>query len=278
MPKTIIITGASGGIGAAAAARLANKGQDVVVVGRSKEKTIAVARELKSDYAIADFARLDDVRALAETLQGRYARIDVLANNAGGMFGDPQKTVDGFEKTLQVNHLAPFLLTSLLLPTLLRSDAAVIQTSSDAARISGRIDIDDLNSDVKLSPVKAYGDAKLANILFTTELHKRFGDQGLSSAAFHPGTVATNFASDSASAVARFVYKNPLIRRLIYTPDRGAEQLVWLATGAPNNDWDSGKYYEKGRLARKSNPQASDPDLAERLWDLSAAMVGLPVR
>lgn len=274
MPKTIIITGASDGIGAAAARRLKSDGHSVVVVGRSRAKTEAVARELDSDHFIADFARLDDVRALAAELAARYPRIDVLANNAGGVFGDPEKTVDGFEKTLQINHLAPFLLTNLLMPTLLESDARVIQTSSNAARITSRLDIDDLQNDAKLVPMKAYGDAKLANILFTTELHRRFGEHGLSAAAFHPGTVATGFGSETPSRLTHLVYENRLVRRLIRTPGQGADQLVWLAT-APTAEWQSGGYFEKRRIAAKSSPQARDAELARRLWDASAAMVAL---
>jgi len=275
MPKTIIVTGASDGIGAAAARRLASDGHRVVVVGRSPGKTAAVAAEIGADHFVADFANLESVRRLAAHLTAAYPRIDVLANNAGGVFGDPARTVDGFEKTLQVNHLAPFLLTGLLLPVLLDSRASVIQTSSDAARITGRLVIDDLNNDDGRSVVRAYGDAKLANILFTSELHARFGERGLAAAAFHPGTVATSFASDTASTSMRLVYSNPLIRRLITTPKKGADQLVWLAEGAPGADWRSGAYYEKHAPAKKTNPQTADAVLARRLWETSAEMVGL---
>ena len=274
MPKTIIITGASDGIGAAGARRLAADGHTVVVVGRSPGKTAAVARETGSEHFTADFADLADVHALAAELAARYPRIDVLANNAGGVFGDPQKTADGFEKTLQVNHLAPFLLTNLLMPTLLASDARVIQTSSNAARIAGRIALDDLQNDARLTPMKAYGDAKLANILFTTELHRRFGEHGLTSAAFHPGTVASGFGSETPSRLTHLLYDNRLVRRLISTPEQGADQLIWLAT-APTAEWRSGDYFEKRRIAAKSNPQAHDAELARRHWEASAALVGL---
>ena len=274
MPKTIVITGASDGIGAAAARRLTAGGHTVVVVGRSPAKTAAIAQETGSDHFTADFADLSDVRALASELVTRYPRIDVLANNAGGVFGDPQKTVDGFEKTLQVNHLAPFLLTNLLMPVLLASDARVIQTSSNAARIAGRIDLDDLQNDARLTPMKAYGDAKLANILFTTELHRRFGVHGLTSAAFHPGTVASGFGSETPSRLTHLMYDNRLVRRLISTPEQGADQLVWLAT-APVSEWVSGGYFEKRRVAAKSSPRARDGQFARRHWEASAALVGL---
>jgi len=274
MSKTIIITGSSDGIGAAAARRLSSDGHTVVIVGRSRAKTVAVARELHSDFFVADFASFDEVRQLAAEIMERYARVDVLANNAGGVFGDPSRTVDGFEKTIQVNHLAPFLLTNLLLPVLTASGANVIQTASDAARISGTLVIDDLNNAAGRSPIRAYGDAKLANILFTAELQRRHGS-GVSAAAFHPGTVASNFAAETASRPMRLVYGNPLVRRLITTPARGAEQLVWLATTEGGVDWEKGGYYEKGRVARKVHPQTRSMDLASELWDVSARMVGL---
>ncbi len=150
-------------------------------------------------YLLGDFCCLDDVRALAEQLKANYPRIDVLANNAGGIMGDREITADGFERTLQVNHLAPFLLTHLLMDVLTASGAKVINTSSIAARRFGRLDLDDLDNHRKYSPEKAYGDAKLANILFTKELHRRCHDQGISTAAFHPGNVATSFAKESTT-------------------------------------------------------------------------------
>jgi len=273
MPKTIVITGASDGIGAAGARRLHAAGHTVVLIGRSPEKTAAVARQLGVDSHLADFTRLSDVRDLAHELLSRHQRIDVLVNNAGGVFGDRTPTADGFEKTFQVNHLAPFLLTNLLLDTLLRSRATIVQTSSIAARLYGHLDLDDLGNARRYSANKAYGDAKLANILMTRALHDRFSAQGLSAAAFHPGIVATGFASDTTSTGMKLVYANPLARRFIAGPDRGADQLVWLAETEPGTGWQSGGYYEKGAPARKVNPQSLDGDLARRLWDVSADLL-----
>src|SRR5512133_564318 len=176
--RTIVITGASDGIGAAAARALGIAGDRVVIVGRSPQKTEAIAAELGVDHFVADFSRLDEVRTLASDLLKRYPRIDVLANNAGGIMGDRELTVDGHEKTMQVNHLAPFLLTTLLMDRLLASRAAVINTSSAANRF-GRINLDDLDNERKYSANKAYGDAKLANILFTRELHRRYSASGI---------------------------------------------------------------------------------------------------
>jgi NAD(P)-dependent dehydrogenase (short-subunit alcohol dehydrogenase family) len=277
MSKTIVITGASDGIGAAAARQLHQDGHRVVIVGRSPQKTQAIARELGADHFLADFTRLDDVRTLAADLDRACPRIDVLANNAGGIFGDRTKTADGFENTFQVNHLAPFLLTNLLMDKLLTSRASVIQTSSSGARLFGRLNIDDLDHDRDFTPQLAYGTAKLENILFTRELHARYHPQGLSAAAFNPGAVATSFATDSDSFMRR-IYTSRIGRAFMATPDKGASQMVWLAETSPGTDWESGTYYEKNKPAKRNNPQALDPDLARELWDRSAELLGQKVR
>ena len=273
--RTIVITGASDGIGAAAAHALAARGDHVVVVGRSPDKTAAVARQIGAQHHVADFASLDDVRSLAADLRSSYPRIDVLANNAGGLMGARERTTDGFERTLQVNHLAPFLLTHLLLDRLLDAGGRVLNTSSAGARYFGHLDLDDLGNEHGYSPRKAYGDSKLANILFTRELHRRHHQEGLSAAAFHPGVVGTNFAAESTDAM-RFVYHTPLRRLMTISADKGADTLVWLATHAPGRDWRSGEYYERRRVAR-TNPQAADDALAAAFWERSAQMVGVPV-
>ncbi|MFJ5219460.1 SDR family NAD(P)-dependent oxidoreductase [Streptomyces sp. NPDC088354] len=276
MPKTIVVTGASDGIGAAGARRLHRDGHRVVIVGRSPEKTARIADELGADRFLADFTSLADVRKLAADLDAAYPRVDVLVNNAGGIFGDREKTVDGFEKTFQINHLAPFLLTNLLMDKLVAGKASVIQTSSAGARLFGKLDIDDLDHDHGYSAHRAYGTAKLENILFTRELHARYASHGLSAAAFHPGAVATNFATGSKSFM-RPIYSNPLSRLAMVSPEKGARQLVWLAETTPGVDWHSGTYYENGRPARRTNPQADDSDLARRLWNRSADLTGLDI-
>lgn len=271
--RTIVLTGASDGIGAAAARRLVGSGAQVVLVGRSPAKTAAVADELRAPHHVADFADLAQVRALAAELAGTYPRIDVLANNAGGIMGARELTVDGFEKTFQVNHLAPFLLTHLLMGTLSASAATIIQTSSVAARTLSALDLDDLQNARAYSPNRAYGDAKLANVLVARELHRRFAPQGVSAAAFHPGVVATNFASETTSWF-RFVYRTPLARLALVTPDAGADTLVWLAEGTPGTTWTSGGYFERCRPARTS-PRADDDQLARGLWERSEQLLGL---
>ncbi len=271
--KVIVITGASDGIGAAAARRLCADGHTVVIVGRSAEKTRAVATELKADSYVADFTRLDDVEHLAGRLRAAYPRIDVLANNAGGVFGTRTKTVDGFEKTFQVNHLAPFLLTRRLLDTLIASRASVLQTSS-TVRFAKKIDLDDLDHDRRYNPVDAYSASKLENILFTAELHRRHHADGLSAASFYPGNVATSFGSDTTSRIMRLITSNPLLRRaMLSPPDQGADQIVWLAEGAPGTDWQPGAYYYKRRVSRPRNPQAVDADLARGLWERSEELL-----
>lgn len=273
--QTIVITGASDGIGAEAARALARLGHEVIVVGRNREKTAAVARELNARHYLVDFAELDEVRSLAALLLERHPRIDVLANNAGGIFTPArQVTDDGFEMTFQVNYLAPFLLTHLLLDRLTSCRGAVINTSSLANRLYGRIDLSDLNAEGHYDPTRAYGNAKLAQILFTRELHRRLGGQGLATAAFHPGIVGTGFSRAPGSSMEG-VYGNRLISKLLATPRKGADTLIWLASTARDGTWPSGEYFTRRRAAR-ANPQAKDRRLAEALWNRSEDMLRIP--
>ncbi len=268
----MVLTGASDGVGAAAAKQLAAQGHHVVVVGRSPERTAAVAARIDAPFYLADFAELGQVRRLAAELSAAHPRIDVLVNNAGGIMGQRELTMDGHEKTFQVNHLAPFLLTNLLLPVLTASNATVVQTSSRAARVFARFDIDDLQNADNYRPQTAYGNAKLANILFTRELQQRHGDAGISAVSFHPGIVGTSFAADTTHFMRR-VYHGPLKRLLTITPEQAAEDLVWLATGAPGQTFEPGEYYESRQLPGRINPDSVDPVLAAQLWDRSAQLV-----
>lgn len=271
--RTVVITGASDGIGAAAARALAKDGAEVVVVGRSKPKTEAVAASIGAASYLADYGRLDEVRDLAAALTAAYPRIDVLANNAGGVMGAREVTADGFEKTFQVNHLGGFLLTGLLMPTLLASGATVINTSSVAAAGFGKFAIEDVNAEKGYVSMRAYGNAKLANILHVRELQHRYGGQGLAAAAFHPGVVASNFGAESG-LLMKLLYRSPA-KYFMTTVDVGADPMVWLATTQPGTDWSPGEYYEKRRVAR-SQDAAYDAVLAGQLWAKSANMVGLP--
>jgi NAD(P)-dependent dehydrogenase (short-subunit alcohol dehydrogenase family) len=272
--RVILITGASDGLGAAAAQRLHRSGETVVVIGRSPDKTTAVADALGVDRYIADFTELDQVRSLAAALLSAYPRIDVLANNAGGMFAGRELTVDGYEKTFQVNHLAPFLLTTLLLDRLVESRASVLNTSSMANRGGGRADFDDLDALQRRGGMGAYPPSKLANILFTKELHRRYHDRGISTAAFHPGPVASNFSASMGNPLMDAVYKSPLRKLVLIGPEQGSDELVWLASATPGVDWRSGEYYVKHKIAR-ANPKAHDAALTRRFWDRSAELVGV---
>jgi len=274
MAKTIVITGASDGIGAAAARHLRAKGHRLLLVGRSPAKTAAVAQELRADHFIADFARLDDVRRLVTDLRAATDRIDVLANNAGGVFGDRTVTVDGHEKTFQVNYLAPFLLTQLLLGELISGEGVVVNTASSAAKLLAKFDIDDLENEKAHTPNAAYGNAKLANILHARELNRRYGADGVSAVAFDPGNVRTNFAADSSS-ILRFVYRTPLSRLVLISPGQGGANLAFFADGTPGTTWMPGQFYAQTKPAsgRRTNPLVHDDALAATLWERSEALL-----
>ena len=270
--RTALITGASDGIGEQAARRLAALGWQVAVIGRDPERTRKVARELGALHYIADFSRLSEVRDLADKLLRDYPRIDLLANNAGGMFDRQPLTEDGVEMTFQVNHLAHFLLTNLLLERLMACKAKVISTSSVGHRSIGLFfDLDDVDNPRRYSQHLAYGNAKLANILFTRELDRRFGDAGIAAAAFHPGLVASSFAGKSRSPM-RYVYHTWLSKALgMISPEMGADTLVWLAESQPGLDWQPGQYYARRKQAATSR-KAKDLALAEALWEKSRAL------
>lgn len=273
MQKTLVITGASDGIGAAASRQLATSGARLILIGRSPEKTKVVASKIGAEYFLADYANLNQVRNLARELNEQCERIDVLANNAGGIFFGPTKTIDGFEKTFQVNHLAPYLLTNLLMPKLLRSRATVINTSSIGARLFSKLDLNDVNGWQNFDSTTAYGNAKLGNILFTKELHRRFYDQGLSTVALHPGNVATNFANDVGSGFHRIYHS--VLNRLLISSDKGGERLRYFIEGIPGKQWVSGEYYIKPGKIGRTNRLAYDDSVAQRYWQLSEEMLGI---
>jgi NAD(P)-dependent dehydrogenase (short-subunit alcohol dehydrogenase family) len=272
--KVVVITGASDGIGAAAARLLKAQGAHVVIVGRSPQKTEKMASELNVPLYLADFAKLDDVRKLAGQLKRDFPRIDVLANNAGGIMGNKRMlTVDGHEMTIQVNYLAPFLLTNLLLDTLIASKATVIATSSIAHEGAGKLNLDDIDINHGYTRQSAYGKAKLMDILFTKELHRRYHTQGIAAAAFHPGVTRTSFTYEFGGGYWSIVYQT-FIKNFLLSPAKGADTLVWLATSEPGKDWQSGEYYQNRKINEPSE-QAQDAKLAHNLWELSAKLTGL---
>jgi len=271
--KTCVVTGASAGIGASLAKGLAAQGASLALVARDKDRLAEVARECERlgapearTYA-CDFASLEQVRELADRLLEDLPRIDVLANNAGLTLTHRQETVDGHEKTFAVNHLAPYLLTRLLLDRLVASaPARVVVTASDAHEF-GPIDPDDYMSTKAYKPLKVYGRSKLANILFTTELSQRLAGTGVTVNCFHPGFVSTSIGRDHPIGV--LVLK--VLRPFIKSPQQGADTGLFLATtDVPEN----GKYFVKRRVHAVKN-DAQDPKLAQRLWEDSGELVGL---
>ena len=261
---TIVITGASDGIGLAAAKELFKQGHSVIIVGRSPVKTQNAAKELGVPFHIADYTRLSDVLRLADELKA-YEKIDVLCNNAGGAQGGRTLTEDGFEKTFQVNVLGGFFLTRLLMDKLIENHAKIIQTSSIAANLFGA-DFNgiDFNNEINYAPFKAYGYTKLENILFTRELDRRYGEQGIKAVAFEPGVVRTNFASESTGFI-KFCYHSPLKYLFTVSPEKSAKRLIRLALGEPDKDFICGEVYSKNKIMDLKYKDTDNS--AGKLWD-----------
>jgi retinol dehydrogenase-12 len=269
----VLLTGATRGIGRAAALELARDGVEVALVGRDPERVEALAREARATGGgapvhehVADLMLMADVRALAEEARERYEHIDVLANNAGALFASRKETSEGFEQTFALNHLAPFLLTNLLRDRLV--GGRVVTTSSDAHK-SGLLDLDDLQAEKSYSAMRVYGTSKLCNILFTRELARRAPE--LHANCFHPGVVRTGFGKNE-NGIWRVLTTlgGPFFR----SPQRGARSLVWLATSAEAAPL-TGEYVQDEKVLAPS-AQARDDTLAEGLWERSARLVGLP--
>ena len=271
--KTCVVTGASAGIGASLAKGLAAQGASLALVARDKDRLAEVAAACEAAGAPAvhtytcDFAVLDEVRDLADRLLEDLPRIDVLVNNAGGVVQKRRETVDGHEFVFAVNHLAPYLLTRLLLDRLVASaPARIVFTASDAHEF-GPLHTDDYMSTRSFRPMKVYGRSKLANILTTTQLASLLEGTGVTATCFHPGFVSTSIGRDHPLGIVLL----KAIRPFIKSPEQGADTGVFLAT-APETQ--NGAYYVKRRVHAVKN-DGQDPALAQRLWDDSAALVGL---
>ncbi len=268
----VVLTGATRGIGRAAAIALAGEGVEVALVGRDPERVAAVARESARAGGsgpihehVADLMLMAGVRALADELRERYERVDVLANNAGALFASRGQTTEGFERTFALNHLAPFLLTNLLRDRL--SGGRVVTTASDA-HSSGRLDLADLQSEESYSAMRVYGTSKLCNILFTRELARRAPE--LRANCFHPGVVRTGFGKNE-NGIWRVLTTlgGPFFR----SPQRGARSLVWLACSDEAATL-TGEYVQDEKVIAPA-AMARDETLAEGLWERSAELVGL---
>jgi NAD(P)-dependent dehydrogenase (short-subunit alcohol dehydrogenase family) len=263
---TVILTGATRGIGRAAAIEIAQRGAEVAVVGREPERVRATAREAGGAHEhVADLASMDDVRRLAAELLEQYPRIDVLANNAGALFTSRHVTPDGYEQTFALNHLSPFLLTNLLLERLTESGGRVVTTSSDAHR-GGLLDTGDLQSEHgRFRAMQVYGTSKLCNILFTRELQRRHPQ--IAANCFHPGVIRTGFGkNDGLLARASLTLIGPFLAG----PKTGARTLVSLALDPQGGEL-RGQYLEKGKPVEPS-AQAQDDRLAAELWERSEAL------
>jgi retinol dehydrogenase 12 len=266
---TVVLTGATRGIGHAAAIEIARRGAELAIVGRNAarvEATAAEARAVGGDSTVhehvADLARMDEVRRLAAELLDAYPRIDVLVNNAGAMFTSRHVTPDGFEQTFALNHLAPFLLTSLLLDRLTDSHARVVTTASDAHK-AAVLDLDDLQSEHgRFRPGRVYGMSKLCNVLFTRELQRRNPDLVVN--CLHPGVIRTGFGKNDG-VLARVSLT--VVGLFLRSPATGARPLVWLALDPAAGEL-RGQYVEKGRPIAPS-VQAQDDRLAKELWERS---------
>ncbi len=275
--KLVLITGATGGIGQAAALALAKMGARVVLVGRNPERTRRVVEEIRQasanpniDCLVGDLSAQTDVRRIAGEYRQRYDRLDVLINNAAGMFMKRQLNADGLEMTLALNHLAYFSLTLLLLDLLLASaPARIINVTSSSHRIA-RLDFDQLIPERGYIGLQAYARTKLMNVIFTYELARRLAGSSVTANCLHPGLIGTHLGQNN-NGIYRLAFS--LYQRAAASPEKGAETAVFLAS-APEVGGVSGRYFVN-KTAVSSSKASCDPTAAQRLWDLSLELSGL---
>ena len=274
--RTALVTGATSGIGKVTALELARMGARVLVHGRNPARLEATVAELRAasggqvEGVRADFASLADVRALAAEVRSRTDRLHILVNNAGGATRGRSLSRDGIEMTLAVNHLAPFLLTDLLLDLLkAAAPARIVNVASEAHRV-GQFDIDDLQNERRYRTFRTYGQTKMQNIMFTYELARRLAGSGVTVTAVHPGTVDTGIW-DAARGVVRPIVR--VMQWFMITPERGAAPLIRLASAA-DVEGVTGVYFKRFKPAA-TEPPSEDTVLQARLWDASARLVGL---
>ncbi len=276
--KVMLITGATSGIGRATALELARLGATVVLVGRSQVKVEATVDAIwratgnpSVEFLVADLSVLTEVCRLADEFKRRHDRLDVLVNNAGAYFTTRQESAEGFEMTLVLNHLSPFLLTYRLLDVLQASAPARIVTVSSDAHRSARLDFDDLRNHRKYRGFRAYSRSKLMNVLFTYELARRLAGTGVTANALHPGFVASNFGKNNGDMTG--VGMAVASRLFAISPEKGARTSIYLAS-SPEVEGVSGQYFARCRAVR-SSPASYDEAAARYLWEVSEALVGL---
>ncbi|MBT3221812.1 MAG: SDR family oxidoreductase [Proteobacteria bacterium] len=273
--KLCLVTGGTGGIGRAAVLELAEMGAHVVVVARNEQKASELcAGHDNMEYLLADLFSLSQIRALGQAFLERYQKLDVLINNAGANFATRELTVDGYERTFALNHLAPFLLTELLSDVLKKTEGARVVTVSSGAHNGARAHLDDLQFEQRRFwwGWSAYCESKLSNLLFTYELARRLEGTGVTATAMHPGFVKTGFARNNGPVLNAAVgLAGALFGR---TPEHGAETVVWAAS-AKELDGVTGKYF-MDKAALSSSRESYDEGLQSRLWELSESLVGLP--
>jgi NAD(P)-dependent dehydrogenase (short-subunit alcohol dehydrogenase family) len=275
--RTVLVTGGTGGIGRATALGLAAMGAHLAITGRDPGRAEAAARDIRAagggqvDVFVADLSSQAEVRRLAGEVLQRLSRIDVLVNNAGGYWNTRHVTADGLERTFALNHLAPFLLTSLLLDRLNQGAPARVITVSSNVHAMGRIDFGDLQGERSYSGARAYNQSKLANVLFTYELARRLQAACVTANALHPGVVRTSFGAGDPGTVQRIF--TPFMRPLMKSPARGAATSIHLAS-APGLEQVTGRYFA-GSKPRKSAGRSYDQAAAARLWQASADLAGL---
>jgi NAD(P)-dependent dehydrogenase (short-subunit alcohol dehydrogenase family) len=275
--RTVLVTGSTGGIGRATALGLAAMGADVAVTGRDPARVQDAARAIQAatgahvEGFVADLSSQAEVRRLARQVLDSLPRVDVLVNNVGGYWSSRHVTADGLELTFALNHLAPFLLTNLLLDRLTRSGPSRVVTVSSQAHTMGRIELDDLQGERAYSGARAYNQSKLANVLFSNELARRLRRTALTANAVHPGVVRTSFGAEDPGRVQRLVV--PILRPFMRTPARGAATSIHVAS-SPVLDRVTGQYFA-GRRPTQSSSAGRDPDAAARLWQVSSELVGL---
>jgi retinol dehydrogenase-14 len=275
--KTVLVTGGTGGIGKATALGLAARGARVAITGRDADRAARAAEEIRAvasapvEVFIADLSSQQEVRTLADSVLHTLDRLDVLVNNVGGFWNTRRITADGLEYTFALNHLAPFLLTNLLLERLKESGPARVVTVSSGAQAMGRMDFADLQAQGSYSGQRAYNQSKLANVLFTYGLAASLSGTGVTANVLHPGIVATAFGAEDPGPLQGFL--TPLVQRWMKTPEQGAQTSIYLAS-APGLETVTGQYFANSTPKRSSKRSYSQAD-ADRLWQVSAALVGL---